>query len=102
MTISEVRSCRRCSTWSKTGLIGIFDPLHVEASGLIQVEDIDGLAEVMENGTTAAAMFFENLWAVKFKRAVVRANERVLEQLRIPHEVVEEAMAKIANAEQPA
>jgi len=83
-------------------LIGIFDPLHVEANGLIQVEDIEGLAEVMENGTTAAAMLFENLWAVKFKKAVVRANGKVLEQVRIPYEAVEEAMAKNSSAEQPA
>jgi len=83
-------------------MIGIFDPLHVEASGLIQVEDIEGLAEVMENGTTAAAMLFENLWAVKFKNAVVRANGKVLEQVRIPSEDVEEALAKISYAEQPA
>ena len=83
-------------------LMGIFDPLHVEASGLIQVEDIEGLAEVMENGTTAAALLFENLWAVKFKNAVVRANGKVLEQVRIPHEDVVEALAKISKAEQPA
>jgi len=83
-------------------LIGVFDPLHVEASGLIQVEDIEGLAEVMENGTTAAAMLFENLWAIKFKNAVVRADGKVLEQARIPHEAVEEALAKISYAEQPA
>lgn len=83
-------------------LIGIFDPLHVEANGLIQIEDIEGLAEVMENGTTAAAMLFENVWAVKFKNAVVRAHGKVLEQVRIPHEDVEEAMTRISNAEQPA
>jgi hypothetical protein len=131
MTISKVRSCQRCSTWSKKkivkvidlvivqknedgshealemnqlgpDLIGIFDPLHVEASGFIQVEDIEGPAEVMENGTLAAAMLFENIWAVKFKKAVVRANGKVLEQVRVPHEVVEDAMAKISDAEQPA
>ena len=56
----------------------------------------------MENRTTAAAMLFENLWAVKFKKAVVRANGKVLEQVRIPYEDVEEAMAKISSAEQPA
>ena len=54
----------------------------------------------MENGTTAAALLFENLWAVKFKNAVVRAHGKVLEQVQIPHEDVEEAMTKIANAEQ--
>jgi hypothetical protein len=74
----------------------------MDASGLIQVEDIEGLAKVMENGTTATAMRFENLWALKFKNAVARTNRKVLEQVRSPYEAVEEAMAKISNAEPPA
>ena len=48
----------------------------MEVSGIIQVEDIEGLAEKMEKGTTAAALLFENLWAIKFKEAVLRANGR--------------------------
>jgi hypothetical protein len=47
-------------------------------------------------------MLFENLWAVKSKNTVVRAHGNVLEQVRIPHEDVEEAMTKISSAEQPA
>lgn len=81
-------------------LLGVFDPLNVEVSGMIQVEDIQSIADVMENGTTAAALLFENLWAVKFKDAVLRADGRLLEQVRIPHEDVEEAMARIASSEQ--
>jgi hypothetical protein len=81
-------------------LIAVFNPLNVEVSGLIQEEDIQGLLEVMDNGTTAAAMLFENLWAVNFKNAVIRANGRLLEQLRVPHEVVEEALARFKSAEE--
>ena len=80
-------------------VIAIFDPLMVEISGIIQVEDIDAIAEQMENNTTAAVLLFENLWAVKFKEAVLRANGRLLAQERIPHEVVEEAMEIFAQAE---
>jgi hypothetical protein len=36
-------------------------------------------------------MVFEHLWAKKFKEAVLGANGRLIEDLRIPHEVVEEA-----------
>jgi uncharacterized membrane protein len=80
-------------------MLAVFNPLNAEISGIIQVEDIESLAEVMENGTTAAALLIENLWAIKFKEAVLKANGRVIEQSRIPHEDVEEAMAKIASSE---
>jgi uncharacterized membrane protein len=80
-------------------LLALFDPLGVEISGIIQAEDIANVAEVLENGTNAALLLFENLWAVKFKEAVLRANGRLLAQDRIPHEVVEEAMEIFAKAE---
>ena len=83
-------------------LLALFDPLDVETSGIIQVEDIANVAEAMENGTNAALLLFENLWAVKFKEAVLRANGRLLAQDRIPHEVVEEAMEIFAKAESAA
>ena len=59
-------------------LVSIFNPLNAEISGLIQVEDIDGIAEVMQNGTTAAALLIENLWAIKFREAVLRADGKLL------------------------
>jgi hypothetical protein len=80
-------------------LLALFNPLEVEISGIIQLEDIADVAEVMENGTNAALLLFENLWAVKFKDAVLRANGRLLAQERIPHEVVVEALEAFAKAE---
>ncbi|HJS20138.1 MAG TPA: DUF6325 family protein [Anaerolineales bacterium] len=80
--------------------LAIYDPLNAEISGLIQVEDVDAIAEQMANDTTAAALLFENLWAIKFKEAVLNANGKVLEQVRLSHEDVEEALAKIAGVEE--
>ena len=80
-------------------ILTIFDPLEVEISGIIQVEDIEMIAEEMANNTTAAVLLFENLWAIKFKEAILRANGRLITQLRIPHESVEEALAIFASAE---
>jgi hypothetical protein len=80
-------------------LLALFDPLEVEISGLIQAEDIDNMAEAMENGTNAALLLFENLWAVKFREAVLRANGRLLAHERIPFEVVDEALTIFAEAE---
>jgi hypothetical protein len=83
----------------KPEVIAIFDPLLVEISGIIQVEDIDAIAEQMDDNTTAALLLFENLWAVKFKEAVLRANGRLLAQERIPYQVVDEALEIFARAE---
>ena len=83
-------------------LLALFDPLEVESSGIIQVEDIANVAEAMENGTNAAVLLFENLWAVRFKDAVLRANGRLLAQDRIPHEVVEEVLEMFAKVESAA
>ena len=79
-------------------LLSIFDPQEVEISGIIQKEDLSKVAEKMENNTLAAALLFENLWAVKFKEAVLRADGQLLEQTRIPHETVEEALAIFKKA----
>jgi hypothetical protein len=80
-------------------LLALFDPLEVEITGLIQAEDIANLAEMMENGTNAALLLFENVWAVRFIEAVVRANGKLLAHERIPFEVVNEALELFAIAE---
>jgi hypothetical protein len=80
-------------------ILTIFDPLEVEISGIIQVEDIEGIAEVMGTNTTAALLLVENLWAIKFGEAVVRANGRLIMHERIPFEDVNEMLEIFAQAE---
>lgn len=77
----------------------VLDPLNVEVSGIIQMEDIELIAEAMENNTTAALMLYENLWAIKFGEAVSRSSGRMLMFDRIPFEVVNETMEMFAQAE---
>ena len=83
-------------------LLALFDPLEVEISGMIQDEDIANVAEAMENGTNAALLMFENVWAVRFIDAVLRANGRLLAHERIPAEVVNEVLELFAQAESDA
>jgi hypothetical protein len=80
-------------------VLGFFDPLDVEISGIIQVEDIEAIAGAMENNSTAAVLLFENLWAIKFGEAVVRAKGRVVEHYRIPFEVINDTLEIFAQAE---
>ncbi|MFC1921654.1 DUF6325 family protein [Chloroflexota bacterium] len=80
-------------------MLAFFDPLEVEISGIIQVEDIEVIAEAMEDNTTAALLLFENLWAIKFGEAVTRASGRMVMFDRIPFEVVNETLEIFAKAE---
>ncbi len=80
-------------------VVSLFDPLKTEITGMIQVEDIAMIGDKLDNNTTAAILLFENLWAIKFKEAVLNANGRVVMQERIPHEVVVETLEKFAETE---
>ena len=76
--------------------VRILDPLQVEVSSMITRNDVDNIAAALGNNSTAAALLFENLWAIKTKQAMLDANARVLMFERIPHEVVEENLADMA------
>jgi len=81
-------------------ILAIFDPFELEISGMIQIEDIELIAEAMENNTTAALLMYENLWAIKFGEAVTRASGKMLMFDRIPFEVVNEMMELFAQVDQ--
>jgi flagellar basal body rod protein FlgC len=79
--------------------VAIFDPTKVETQGMIKKGDIDMIAQKLENNSTAGLMLFENLWAIGFKEAVMRADGELLMQERIPHEVVLEAVDSLSLAD---
>jgi hypothetical protein len=79
--------------------VAIFDPTKVKGThGMIKKDDIDLIGKELENNSTAALMLFENLWALKFKEAVMEAKGEQLMFARIPHEFVLEAMKELENA----
>jgi Family of unknown function (DUF6325) len=80
-------------------IIAVFDPLEKEVNGLIKEVDAAMVGRNMENNSTAAVMLFENLWAIKFKDAVLNASGRLLMQERIPGTVVDEALEDLAAAD---
>jgi len=77
--------------------IAIFDPLKAEVNQMITRGDIDAIAEQLADNSTAGLMLIENLWAKKTKQAMLDANGRLVMFERIPHDVVEEALADIAE-----
>jgi hypothetical protein len=77
-------------------IIAVFDPLEREVNEIIKEADAQLVGRNMENNSTAAVMLFENLWAVRFKEAVLNADGRLLMQERIPNEVVLEALEDLS------
>jgi hypothetical protein len=65
----------------------MLNPLKAEVSQMITTEDIDRIAEKLDNNSTAGLMLIENLWAKKTKQAMLDANGRLVMFERIPHDV---------------
>jgi hypothetical protein len=78
-------------------IAAFFEPLDFEISGMITAEDVEVIGASLENNSTAALMLFENLWAIKFKEAVINANGTLVVQGRIPPEEIEMALAEMAE-----
>ncbi len=77
-------------------LLAVFDPLSIQVTGMVTAGDIEMIGEQLNNNATAAIMLFENLWAIKFKEALIEADGRLLMQERIPHEAVLAALVDMA------
>ena len=82
--------------------LSIFDPTDIAATGMMTLNDIEFVSKELANDTTAAVLLIENLWAVKFKDALLEADGRLLMQERIPHEVVLEELVDMANFDESA
>ena len=78
------------------GHIEMFNPLKAEANQMITESDIAMIAEQLADNSTAGVLLIENQWAKKTQQAMIDANGRLVMFERIPHDVVEEALADIA------
>jgi hypothetical protein len=75
-----------------------FAGIDGEVGGLISDEDIAYAAAALEPGSSAAILVWENAWAAAFADALRDADGVVLEGGRIPHDLVEAALAELAAA----
>lgn len=55
-------------------------------------DDIEDLYSMVPKNSAAAAILFENTWAVNFKKALLDADAELITQARIPHEQVLKVM----------
>jgi hypothetical protein len=71
----------------------LWDPIVADITGLLSEDDVQHLAGVLEDDSSAAIMLFENTWATRFVDAVLRANGELVLNERIPRRVIEEVLA---------
>ena len=75
-----------------------FGELEGEVGGLINVEDLDHVAQGLPEGNSALIILWEDLWALGFVEAVQEAGGVVIETARIPRELIESALGELAEA----
>ncbi|MGD0313965.1 MAG: DUF6325 family protein [Acidimicrobiales bacterium] len=75
-----------------------FGGLDGEVGGLISPEDIEFAAGQLEPNSSAALLIWEDLWAAPFAAAVRDSGGVLLDGARIPHELIEPALAALPPA----
>jgi hypothetical protein len=78
--------------------VGDFTLLEGASSGLLGDDDAKTAADSLEPGTAAAMILYENTWAAPFAAAVRRNGGVLVDNQRIPHEDVLEALAAAETA----
>lgn len=75
--------------------VGGFTAFEGARSGLVHNDEVSAAVEVMQPGTTAALIVFENTWAAPFVGAVLDAGGEVIASQRIPAPDVLEALERL-------
>ncbi len=70
-----------------------FGALDGEVGGLISHDDIEYAAEALEPDSSAALLVWEDVWAKPFTDALHGSGAVLIEAARIPHDLIEPAMA---------
>jgi hypothetical protein len=80
------------------GDLSAFAELDGEVGGFIGAEDIEHAAEGLEPNSSAALLLWEDVWATSLVEAMRDSGGVLIESARIPHELIEEALAAIDAA----
>ena len=70
-----------------------FAALADAPGGLLNDEDFEAAAEELEPNSSAALLVWEDVWATRVRDAILNAGGELLDLERLPHEVVEAAVA---------
>jgi hypothetical protein len=79
---------------SGTG-VGSVDVFIASSSGLLTQDDYDAAAAILQPGSTAVALLYENTWAIPFVRSVRNRGGRVVTSRRVS---VDDILAALRTA----
>jgi hypothetical protein len=77
--------------------LAAFGELDGHVGGLISHDDIEYAAEALEPNSSAALLIWEDTWAVPLVDAMRASGGVLLEGSRIPHELIEPALADLES-----
>ncbi len=75
-----------------------FGDLDGEVGGLVNEEDLAHVADQLPAGNSALVIVWEDLWATPLVEAVRQSGGVLVDSARIPAELVETALAELADA----
>ena len=75
-----------------------FNDIDGEVGGLVNMEDLDHVAASLPENNSALIIVWEDAWARPFVEAVLEAGGVVIERASVPRDLVEAAMAELAEA----
>ena len=61
------------------------------------LDDIDAIAAALPNNCSAAVLLFENTWAIHFKEALIHSGAELVDQGRIPSEIIRTVEQKLIS-----
>jgi hypothetical protein len=64
----------------------------------LSLDDIEAIGSSLPKNSSAAALLFENSWAVRFKKALMDADAQLVTQGRIPGELIAQVIAEKGGA----
>jgi hypothetical protein len=74
------------------------DPIVAEIDGLVSRDDVQQLAATLKNNSSAGVMLFEDTWATRLHDAILAAQGELVLNDRVPHGVIEQALAASVQA----
>ena len=59
------------------------------------IDDLEAIAKDLPNNSSAAILLFENTWAIHFKEALLNSGAELVDQGRIPSEIIRSVEQKL-------
>jgi uncharacterized membrane protein len=78
--------------------LGAFGDMDGEVGGLVNMEDLDHVADGLPEGNSALVIVWEDVWARPLADAVRESGGVVIDSARIPGPLVDAALEELASA----